>query len=337
MGYALNYTLKIRLNLLKVGKKEGGVLVEYIKSPLNYTGGKYKLLPQITKIFPEEIGTFYDIFTGGLNVGVNINTDKTNQTNKETNITIPNASRIVSNDIQSEIIDLFENLKTLTGQQAMSVLDEIITKYDLSDQNQEGYLKLRAEYNQDKTWDKFYALVIHSFNNQIRFNNKGGYNMPFGKGRSWFNPKLRERFVTFVDQLNTLGDTLEFTSKNFLEFSPTEGGKSKDGLHTYDKTDLIYCDPPYLISTATYNTGWGEKEERELLEMLDKFNQQGIRFALSNVICHKGQNNQILQDWIDQREYKTHYLNIDYSNCSYHKTDRGNNDTIEVLIKNWGL
>ncbi len=37
---------------------------EYIKSPLNYTGGKYKLLPQIIPIFPSDINTFVDLFGG---------------------------------------------------------------------------------------------------------------------------------------------------------------------------------------------------------------------------------------------------------------------------------
>ena len=35
---------------------------EYIKSPLNYVGGKYKLLPQILPLFPKNIDTFIDLF-----------------------------------------------------------------------------------------------------------------------------------------------------------------------------------------------------------------------------------------------------------------------------------
>lgn len=38
---------------------------ELIKSPLNYTGGKFKLLPQILPLFPNEINTFVDLFGGG--------------------------------------------------------------------------------------------------------------------------------------------------------------------------------------------------------------------------------------------------------------------------------
>ena len=37
----------------------------YIKSPLNYVGGKYKLLNEIIPLFPNDINTFVDLFGGG--------------------------------------------------------------------------------------------------------------------------------------------------------------------------------------------------------------------------------------------------------------------------------
>lgn len=43
-----------------------------IQSPLNYTGGKYKLLPQILPLFPGDIRVFVDLFCGGCNVGLNV-------------------------------------------------------------------------------------------------------------------------------------------------------------------------------------------------------------------------------------------------------------------------
>lgn len=38
---------------------------DLVKSPLNYVGGKFKLLPQILPYFPNDIDTFYDVFAGG--------------------------------------------------------------------------------------------------------------------------------------------------------------------------------------------------------------------------------------------------------------------------------
>lgn len=37
----------------------------YYKNPFNYTGSKYKLLPQILPLFPSNIDTFVDLFGGG--------------------------------------------------------------------------------------------------------------------------------------------------------------------------------------------------------------------------------------------------------------------------------
>lgn len=82
---------KERLFLCYVGKKnEEYENVEtingFVKCPLNYTGGKYKLLPQIIEKFPKKIGTFIDIFGGGFNVGANIE-----------------ANTIIYNDKQKEV------------------------------------------------------------------------------------------------------------------------------------------------------------------------------------------------------------------------------------------
>ena len=49
---------------------------KYVKSPMNYTDGKYKLLPQILPFFPSGINTFVDLFTGGGNIAVNVDANK---------------------------------------------------------------------------------------------------------------------------------------------------------------------------------------------------------------------------------------------------------------------
>ena len=48
-------------------------------------------------------------------------------------------------------------------------------------------------------------------------------------------------------------------------------------INQYDKEDLfIYADPPYLITTATYNekNGWNVYKEKELLKLLDSINSK---------------------------------------------------------------
>ena len=67
-----------------------------IQSPLNYTGGKFKLLPQILSLFPDDIDTFVDLFCGGCNVGLNID-----------------CSCVVYNDINRNLLYLYNTLKNL--------------------------------------------------------------------------------------------------------------------------------------------------------------------------------------------------------------------------------
>lgn len=280
--------------------------MEYVKSPLNYTGGKYKLLPQLLELFPKQVNTFVDLFAGGGNVSVNVKAEK-----------------VVFNDLMWQVPEMLQEFKKIGVEESLRKIDGYISSYDLSKENKEGYLALRELYNKGKSDPlMLYTLICYSFNNQIRFNNKGAYNMPFGKDRSSFNPTLREKFITFVQRLQSM--EIQFSSKDFRELD----------LDTLGENDFVYCDPPYLITVASYNEngGWGEQAERDLLAKLDTLNKAGVKFGLSNVFESKGKENIILKEWA--KGYIVHYLDHTYSNCSYHKKDKQSKD-IEVFITNY--
>uniref|UniRef100_UPI00402560EE DNA adenine methylase n=1 Tax=Lachnospira eligens TaxID=39485 RepID=UPI00402560EE len=280
--------------------------MEYVKSPLNYTGGKYKLLPQLLELFPKQVNTFVDLFAGGGNVSVNVKAEK-----------------VVFNDLMWQVPEMLQEFKKIGVEESLRKIDGYISSYDLSKENKEGYLALRELYNKGKSDPlMLYTLICYSFNNQIRFNNKGAYNMPFGKDRSSFNPTLREKFITFVQRLQSM--EIQFSSKDFRELD----------LDTLGENDFVYCDPPYLITVASYNEngGWGEQAERDLLAKLNTLDKAGVKFGLSNVFESKGKENIILKEWA--KGYKVHYLDHTYSNCSYHKKDKQSKD-IEVFITNY--
>lgn len=247
---------------------------ELIKSPLNYVGGKYKLLPQILPYFPDNINTFVDLFGGGFNVGINIE-----------------AKQIICNDLETVVIDLFKELKSLSSEEALKILKDTIEKYGLSKTNEEGFKKIREDYNKgNRSWNMFYAMLTHAFNYQIRFNKQGEYNMPFGRNRSSFNPNLEKNFIKFIDKLGEINVT--FFNSDF----------NKIKIDMLGENDFVYCDPPYLVTCASYNEqgGWNETKERELLGLLDNLNAKGIKFALSNVLENKGKTNEILKVWTEK-------------------------------------
>lgn len=281
-----------------------------VKSPLNYTGGKFALLEQILPYFPEDIDTFVDLFGGGFNVGVNVD-----------------ANKIVYNDIVSQICELIKVFSSLDEHNIISHINSRIREYDLSKVNQEGFNKFRQMYNKSPSALDLYVLICFSFNHQIRFNSKMQYNNPFGKNKSSFTISLQNKLENFIQRLQELNLTIENKGFDAFDFS------------NLNSRDFVYCDPPYLISTASYNdgkrgyTGWDEKLESTLLNILDELNRNGIRFALSNVIRHKGKENHLLKEWSES--YNVYFLNNDYSNSNYQAKDRRKNSTEEVLITNY--
>ena len=100
---------------------------------------------------------------------------------------------------------------------------------------------------------------------------------------------------------------------------------------------FVYIDPPYLITLATYNeqNGWTENHERNLLKFIDRLDNFGIKFALSNVIESKGVSNEILKDWLSRNnKYKLIDIESNYTNSSYQIKDKTLRSK-EVLIINY--
>ena len=281
----------------------------FIKSPMNYIGGKYKLLPQLMTLFPQNINTFIDLFAGGFNVAVNVESKKT-----------------ICNDLNYLVVEMVRTLAYADIDIILKRIDEKIAKYGLSKENEAGFKAFRDFYNANHNPIDLLTLSSFSFNYQFRFNSNLEYNNPFGRNRSQFSKTMRQNLILFMEEMKK--KNLEFYSRDFREIS----------LDNLGKNDFIYCDPPYLITNGSYNDGnrgfhdWGTDEEKALYEYLDEANRRNIKFALSNVLFHKGTENKILADW--SKKYKVHYINSDYSNCNYQYKNK-ETTSVEVLITNY--
>lgn len=299
--------------------------MKYIKSCLNYTGGKYRLLKQILPFFPNNINTFLDIFCGGANVALNVN-----------------AKSILCNDNNTPLINLFNYIKNVNYDIFFQEIKDIIQKYSLSESdiygydyygcnsskglgkyNKLNYMALRDDFNTNNLENinkcsYFYTLIVFGFNNQIRFNKQGNFNNPVGKRD--FNIRVQKNLKDFHKTINE--KDIQFINNDFKNFHP----------ENFNSKDFIYLDPPYLITTASYNeqNAWTDNDEKDLLNYLDSLNDNNINFALSNVLKSKGKENKILKEW--SQNYNVNYLNFNYNNSNYH-TAKGK--SIEVLITNY--
>lgn len=306
---------------------------DFIKSPINYTGNKYRLLPKLWPHFPNNINCFVDLFCGGATVGINVNAREI--------IMIDNNLRVISLLkflAEEEIEKIIKNIENIIRKYKLtysakygykSYKKTIVDNNGLKEFNKEGYYKLRKDYNNLKNKNSkkansmLYILMIYSFNNELRFNKYGEYNLPVGK--TDFNSNNYNKIIEYNKKAK---------QKN-IKFICTDYNSEEAKKYLY-KADFVYIDPPYLITTAVYNEGnnWNDISEKKLISLLDELNQNNIKFALSNILTKVGLENNILKKWLDDnKHYKITDMDYNYRSCSYNKKDRDAKEQ-EVLITN---
>jgi len=272
-------------------------------------GGKFRSLKSIIPNFCEH-GDFYDVFTGGGTIHLNTETIK-----------------VYANDKNSIVIDLQKYLAENDPERIYKEVDRLRKYYKADDKDSTGYKELRNEYNKDKDILKLLTLSQHSFNYLIRFNQQGGFNASHGKGISKLSQDYYEKLVNFKEQAERKES--EFYNEDFRDFLGNMDIKSGD---------LVYCDPPYLLSEAVYNEkraygGWVRKDTLDLLEELDKLNDRNVYFTLSEMIQSKGKENKELIEWLNEKEYTVRYKNVKYLGVpSTHIEDK---NSVEVLVTNY--
>lgn len=279
-----------------------------IESPMNYVGGKRKLLPILIELFPKEIETFIDVCCGGCTVGINM---------------VDKAERVICNDINENLIEMYKGMQREGVESSIKKVKEKIEKYGLKDlNNREGFMRMREDYDKgERGWEMYFTLVSHSFNSQGVVNKRGEFKSSYGGAKNYYNKGREGRMRVFVEKLKSI----ELENKSYKDIKIPEGVKV-----------FVYIDPPYLITDSWYNRlyRWSEIDELEILKYCDELDRKGVLFGLSNVLEHKGSVNNILREW--SSKYKVYELETNYSNAIYsRKKEDKEKRTKEVYITNY--
>lgn len=295
------------------------------RSPLFYVGDKYKLIKEIKTHFPDKINRLVEPFVGGGSVFMNID-----------------AEGFLLNDIDSNVISIHRMLCSYAGRKEEFYEDffAIIKQYGLSlsfkenpvpedlrrafpktyfaKYNKEAYNSMKADYNLSNRENVviLYALLIYGFNRMLRFNKKGDFNLPVGDVD--FN---RNTFYALEDYFALLEKKqVEWFNLDFKEFL--------EGID-FLENDLVYLDPPYLITFSEYNKLWNSDKEQELLDMLDRLNARNVHFAISNVTHYRGRVNDLFLEW--SARYNCHPIKSNYISFN----DNSIKKFSEVLVTNF--
>lgn len=254
----------------------------YYEAPLNYIGNKSRIISEIIKYQPQNFDTFFDAFGGGFNVGININ-----------------APQKIYNDINHIVTSIIRSFRDYDTYEYLLYMNRIIRKFGLEKANAESYNAARDYYNSLPTEKRdprlLLTIILYGYQQQIRFNSQLDFNNPVGM--RWFNDKVLEKMISFSRQIKN--GKYEFFSSDYLELSTL-----------ITKNTFVYFDPPYNLTTGSYNDGkrgfkgWNNELEAKLFDFADKLNQMGVQFMLSYVIEHKGKINTNILAWIQKNGYR---------------------------------
>ena len=270
--------------------------MNFINTPFNYTGSKYKLLEQIIPNLDYEKSNFVDVFCGGGSIYTNC---------------IDKYDTILANDIISDLIEIHKNI--------INDKDNFINKVKSivpNNEEHEKYLELRKSYNENKTPEKLFALMLSCTNNMMRFNKSFLFNQTFGK-RS-FNKNTESKIDNFVNHIVDYKHKLQFSSLSFEKIAIVPN-------------TMYYIDPPYFNTEAGYNHYWSKSYEEILYDFIMKINNISSSFMISGIIKGDGNDSSVLLKLLSDDKFNRKILN-----CDYNKVSRSGKKNIkEIIIFNY--
>ena len=291
-----------------------------VRSPLFYVGDKRKLMSQLMTYFPNHIDRLIEPFVGGGSVFMNVDADGF-LLNDLNYIVIQIHSMLSSycdrnDDFFREVFSLI--YKYGLTSRFLGIPQEHGKSSDCKDVNREAYNRMKIDFNSGGKKDimLLYLLIIYGFNHMIRFNKKGDFNLPVGNLD--FNENVYNALNDYFAQTETKQP--QWHSQDYSAFLAEID---------FRKDDLVYLDPPYLISSSEYNKMWNEECERNLIREMDRLDAMGVRFAVSNAITYRGKKNDIFGDWA--KKYNIHPISSNY--ISY--WDNSRKESGEVLVTNY--
>jgi DNA adenine methylase len=214
--------------------------------PIKSQGIKTKLVPWIQSIVPEDFdGTWIEPFMGTGAVAFNVA-----------------PRRAVLCDTNPHLVNFYVSI--VSGEVTPEIVKEYLTREGeiLLSKGKDHYYFVRDRFNAEHSPLDFLFINRAGFNGMIRFNRKGGFNIPFCRKPQRFARAYVTKITNQVAWVGKIIKAKEFTFK-CQDFNKT--------IQDASPGDIIYCDPPYIDRHVDYYNGWDDSHERELFSQLSGF------------------------------------------------------------------
>lgn len=205
-----------------------------------------------------------------------------------------NHPRAILSDTNIHIIKFYQNIQSdkINGVIVRECLEDMGDK--LSKKGADYYYEIRNQFNEKHDSLHFLFLNRSCFNGMMRFNRKGGFNVPFGHKPQRFS----KAYITkIVNQVNRISEIVK--DKDWI----FQVGDWRETLSLVTDDDFVYLDPPYVGRHTDYFNTWSDKDAIELSE---KSQQLPSSFALSMWLENKYRRNDHISNHWSGNEVLTH-------------------------------
>jgi DNA adenine methylase len=282
---------------LKKQQKEKFICSKPIKPPCKWAGGKTRLLKDIHQSLPKKFKKYFEPFVGGGSVILSL---------------LPESG--VIGDINAELINTYKVIKS-------SMVHQFLKEVKSYQNTAEYFYRVRALdpklLGQIERAARFMYLNKTCFNGLWRENNKGEFNVPFGKYKSF---SINEREILLLHG---------YLNQNSISIVCADYQKTLKGA---TKGDLVYLDPPYdkeVSSSFTKYTkeDFTKEDQIKLKQVVDLLTKKGVYVILSNA------NTDFIRNL-----YKDYAIKIIEAGRSISsKGNKRGKSPIEVIITNFGV
>jgi DNA adenine methylase len=274
-------------------------ITKVIVPPIKCQGIKTKLIPFIAQnIQWNGKGKWIEPFLGSGVVAFNIQPE----------------SAILS-DTNRHIIRFYEQIQKqiITDKTVRESLQEMGSR--LQKKGDDYYYEVRERFNDQHDSIDFLFLNRSCFNGLMRFNSKGGFNVPFGHKPERF---AKSYITKIVNQVKNLSNIMKDKDWKFIV------SDWRESLALAKKNDFVYMDPPYVGRHTDYFNTWSDMDAIELSEIAASLPCQ---YALSMWLENRYRKN----DHIEEHWFNT---NIKTASHFYHvgSTESLRNAMTEALV-----
>ncbi|MHA1264066.1 MAG: DNA adenine methylase [Candidatus Helarchaeota archaeon] len=223
---------------------------------VKWAGGKRQLLKQFDKYLPYNYKQYIEPFVGGGTIFFYL---------------LPENAILI--DINEELINCYRVIRD-----KVDALIELLQhhrnekNYFYQIRNVDRFPEIFKQWSDVERASRTIYLNRCCFNGLYRVNNRGQFNVPFGK---YTNPKFCDE-----ENLRAVHNVLQNVEILHADFMKC--------LDFADEGDFIYLDPPYqpLSETANFTSytkeGFDEEAQLKLFDVFSTLNERGCKVLLSN-------------------------------------------------------